>query len=156
MGWVSQHAIIWFIVVASEIDILLCTQTTIELRRHLKISAAKAVWPKFVYQSVTFDRIVSVRFQIRLINIHITSIYFQCADMAKETESRLCELATYCDQNTAWTWDHATYNMVVCFISLTFRRLSAVMSARGTSPTVTYTGSRATTATSATQEALPP
>ena len=66
MGWVSQHAIIWFIVVASEIDILLCTQTTIELRRHLKISAAKAVWPKFVYQSVTFDRIVSVRFQIRL------------------------------------------------------------------------------------------
>ena len=94
MGWVSQHAIIWFIVVASEIDILLCTQTTIELRRHLKISAAKAVWPKFVYQSVTFDRIVSVRFQIPLINIHITFIYFQCTDMAKETESRLCELAT--------------------------------------------------------------
>ena len=94
MGWVSQHAIIWFIVVASEIDILLCTQTTIELRRHLKISAAKAVWPKFVYQSVTFDRIVSVRFQIRLINIHCTSIYrvivlewhvFACAQLNSQS-----------------------------------------------------------------------
>ena len=67
MGWVSPHLLIWFMAVASVIDVSLSTKTTVvELRRHLKINAAKAVWPKFVYQSVTFDRIVSVRFQIPL------------------------------------------------------------------------------------------
>lgn len=66
MGLVSQHLLIWFMIVAYDIKISKCTQTAIELRRHLKISAAKAVWPKFVYQSVTFDRVVSVRVQIPL------------------------------------------------------------------------------------------
>ena len=68
MGWVSRHIWIWIIGVAFQIDIALFTQTTVELRRHLKINAAKDVWPKFVYQSVNFNRIVSVRWRIKLTN----------------------------------------------------------------------------------------